>query len=117
MREFDMSQSLSLLFCGNIDESVVFERLYEPDSGFKPDEEQPLNSDVGVAVAIAGLVVSTAQLAIQLWRLWSEAKNAGKPISVSIVSRTGARIELPTDSKLTMERTLEMGIATEELKP
>ena len=111
-----MPQRVTLLFRGEVDEATVFERLYESESGFNPDDDQPLNSNVAVAVAVAGLVVSTAQLAIQIWRLWSEAKNAGKPLAVTVVAKSGAATEIPTDSKEAVEKALESAAAADRPK-
>jgi hypothetical protein len=106
-----------LLFGGNIDEAAVYERLYDAGSGFKPADQQPLHSDVAVAVAVAGLVVSTAQLGIQIWRLYSEAKNAGKPLLVTVVGPTGAKTSMPADSQEAVEKALQAATAGDEPEP
>ncbi len=111
-----MAKNITLLFGGDIDEATVYERLFENDSGFKAADPQPLHSDAAVAVAVAGLVVSTAQLGIQIWRLYSEAKNAGKPLLVTVVANAGERTILPADSKEAVEKALETAMAVEKPK-
>lgn len=106
-----MAQHVSLLFGGEITESTVFDALYQGDSGFKAADHQPLNSNVAIAVAIVGVVVSSAQLGIQLWRLYSEAKNAGKPINVTLVSATGEQIPIPFENRDTVEKALQTATA------
>ena len=101
-----MAKSVTLLFKGDVDEATIFDRLYESDSGFMPDDDQPLNSDVGIALAIAGLVVSTSQLALQIWQIWSAAKISGKPLAVTVVTKSGDRVELPLESKESVENAL-----------
>lgn len=102
-----MAQNVTLLFSGSITEGTVYNRLYSQDSGFQPADNQPLNSDAAVAVAIAGLVVSSAQLAIQIWQLYSEAKNAGKPINVTIISAAGEKTAVPSDNEKAVNEALE----------
>ncbi len=111
-----MAQCVTLLFDGDIDETTVYERLYDNKSGFKPADQQPLHSDAAVAVAITGLVVSTAQLGIQIWRLCSEAKNAGKPLLVTVLANAGEKTELPADNKDGLVKALEMAVTVEKPK-
>lgn len=104
------SQCVTLLFSGDVTESTILERVYSENSGFQPSAQQPLHSNIAVGVAVTGLVISTAQLGIQIWRLYAEARNAGKPIEVRIVAFDGATTQLPKGSMQDLNKALDAAI-------
>ena len=72
--------NLTLKFSDPATKEQVLTQLHQPDSGFEPDTRQPLDSavDPGVAVAVVGVLVNTAQLAVAIWAIKKANSDAKK---------------------------------------
>jgi hypothetical protein len=77
---------LMTLHFEGFEEKEVIEMLHGPNSGFEINPRAPLRWDLGVSIAIAGLVLNSAQLAVGIYQLLlaKKSQNPGMKATVTI---------------------------------
>ncbi len=101
-------KTISFLFHG-LDEPEVHQHLHAPTSGFEVDSRQPLRSGLGDAIAVAGVVLNAAQLALTIYqiRLAKKARPNGMDVRVEIERPDGTITRLEGKNVQEIQACLE----------
>jgi hypothetical protein len=105
----------TLRFIGLEDSDDVLSRLPSQLQGFSADLRRPLASELGDVIAIAGLVLNVAQLALALYQIRTESKKPGAPeIVVEIERPDGSQYRIQGQDVSEIQVEIEQNLAPQE---
>jgi hypothetical protein len=96
--------NVHLLFSGEVDEHDVLPLVAKPDSGFDINTNAPLLSGAEFAVAVAGVVLSAAQLVVSLVPLFQSQPE--RRIRVRIRFEDGATVDVNSGDAAAIDEAL-----------
>jgi len=100
--------SITLIFPENWDEQQIVRALAQKESGFDRDRKAPLESNLDTGIAMVGVLINAAQLALTIVLLQKQAappSPGGRDIYVR--GRDGSRRLLPTEDTEKLVAALE----------
>ncbi len=89
--------TVTIGFADGFSREDVLNKLTADESGIQIDVRQPLDSGLEIGLAIAGVVLSAAQLAVALWELKSNAvaRCSGESANAAIsIRETGGEMKM-----------------------
>lgn len=105
--------AIEFIFPDDLDRNQVWALLSRPDSGFDPDDREPLDSTLVDGFTIAGVVLNALSLATSIWTLRAQLNQTakdrkGEPKTIRVKRvRTNEIHSLPSGEIKQIEKTLE----------
>jgi hypothetical protein len=102
-------KTITLVFKG-VDEEELLQALARPDSGLRVDPRPPLRSGIELGIAVAGIVINAAQLAVTVYDLKKKAKEKQPDkgeVGVGLEKSAGEVVPIKGESAEEIKRELE----------